>query len=70
MGSSSGQNIKTTSYSTDSYPLMLQGISGAKYQTIPPVGGLETVIGNQFYENGVKMSSLNGMGANNSLFKG
>ena len=64
-----GQNIKTTSYSTDSYPLMLQGISGAKYQTIPPVGGLETVIGNQFYENGVKMSSLNGMGANNSLFK-
>ena len=43
-----GQNIKTTSYSTDSYPLMLQGISGAKYQTIPPVGGLETVIGNQF----------------------
>ncbi len=64
-----GQNIKTSSYSTDSYPLMLQGISGAKYQTIAPVGGLEAVIGNEFFENGVKMSSLNGMGANNTLFK-
>jgi len=64
-----GQNIKTTSYSTDSYPLMLQGISGAKYQTIAPVDGLDAVVGNSMFENGVKMSSLNGMGANNSLFK-
>ena len=64
-----GQNIKTSSYSTDSYPLMLQGISGAKYQTIAPVDGLEAVVGNSMFENGVKMSSLNGMGANNSLFK-
>ena len=64
-----GQNIKTSSYSTDSYPLMLQGISGAKYQTIAPVGGMQTVAGNSMFESGVRMSSLNGMGSNLSLFK-
>lgn len=64
-----GQNIKTTSYSADSYPLMLQGVKGGKYQTIGPVGGAETAALDASYTGGVKMSSLNTMGDNLLLFK-
>lgn len=55
-----GQNIMVNSYSVDSYPLMLQGLKGAKYQTIAPasMGG-----------DMVEMHALNTMGANFTLFK-
>ena len=64
-----GQNIKTTSYSADSYPLMLQGVKGGKYQTIGPVGGAQTAALDASYTGGVKMSNLNTMGDNLLLFK-
>ena len=58
-----GQNIMVNSYSVDSYPLMLQGLKGGKYQTITPPSGY-TLMGDM-----VEMHPLNTMGTNFTLFK-
>ena len=57
-----GQNINTYDYSADSYPLILQGIRGGKYQTIlaPNVS-----LGDEL----VELNRMNMMGSNLNIFK-
>lgn len=59
-----GQNINTYDYSADSYPLILQGIRGGKYQTIRPAGELLSGPADL-----VEFNRMNMMGSNLNLFK-
>ena len=51
-----GHSVSTSSYSTDSYPMFLNGISAGKYKVKASNGPM-------------RMRSLNTMGAKNNLFK-
>lgn len=57
-----GSDIGTSSYSTDSYPMFLQGIAGGKYRVTPEfaVGGLT---------GRMRRAALNDMGSKNTLFR-
>ena len=57
-----GSDIGTSNYSTDSYPMFLQGIAGGKYRVTPSFAFSPST-------GGMRMARLNDMGSKNTLFR-